>query len=473
MILYNKNNVNIAENDDELLVLEDDSELIDDRVKITASASLPPVPELESWKVAIVDDDPAVHQATKLALKTFIFENKPLTFLSAYSGAEAQQLIADRSDIAFIFLDVVMETNDAGLKVVRYIREELKNQNVQIILRTGQPGEAPEESVIIAYEINDYKLKTELTRQKLVTATISALRAYRNAIALEQQSAILTKTLRDLEKTQFQLIQSEKMSTLGYLIAGIAHEINNPLGWISGNLSLLEESVRDLLGIIKFYHQKFPEIGATVEELIDLEYLREDLPKMIASTKEGSNRLRYLSSSLNNFSKTNSPTKISFNLHEAIESAILILRHRLKANNTRPAIEVVKKYGNLPLVECFVGQINIVFMNLLSNAIDALKESNQGRSFEEIILNPNRITIQTAMQDEKHVVIRIRDNGLGMSEAVKQRAFDPLFTTKSAQKQTGLGLAIVHQIVVENHGGTIEVESSPGQGSEFAVILPV
>lgn len=472
MILYMNNNVN-PQTDDDFLVLEDDTESIAAKIANTTSESINSGPELESWKVAIVDDDPTVHQATKLALKNFTFEDKPLTFLSAYSGKEAQQLITNCPDIAFILLDVVMETNDAGLKVVRYIREQLNNHNVQIILRTGQPGEAPEESVIISYEINDYKLKTELTRQKLITATISALRAYRNAIALEKQAASLTKMLHDLEKAQFQLIQSEKLSTLGYLIAGIAHEINNPLGWISGNLNLLEESVRDLLQIIQFYQQKFPETGAKVEALIDLQYLRQDLPKLIASTKEGSNRLRYLSSSLNHFSNTNSANKIPFNLHEAIDSSLLILRHRLKANNAHPVIEVVKKYGNLPLVECLVGQINIVFMNLLSNAIDALKESNQGRSFEEIMVNPNRITIQTAMRDEKHAIVRIQDNGIGMSEAVKQKIFDPLFTTKSAQKRTGLGLAIVQQIVIEKHGGSIEVASSPGKGAEFAVILPV
>ncbi|MFB2897320.1 ATP-binding protein [Aerosakkonemataceae cyanobacterium BLCC-F50] len=456
----NNNQLLLDDENDDFLIVEDDTDLIDG--------------EVNAWKVAIVDDDPTVHQATKLALKNFAFENKSLNFLCAYSGSEAKQLIGENPDIAFILLDVVMETNDAGLQVVRYIREELNNQNIQIILRTGQPGEAPEESVIIAYKINDYKLKTELTRQKLITAVVSALRAYQNAIDLETQANNLAQALHTLEKTQLQLIQSEKMSTLGHLVTGIAYEINNPLGWISGNLSLLEESVTNLLHLVELQEQQCPSICADIKskiEEIDLEYLHNDLPKLISSTKEGIYRLRHLSSCLTTFSKTdNGATTV--NIHECIDSTLLILKHRLRANNYHPAIEVLKEYGNIPLVECFPGELNQVLMNLLNNAIDAVKESNRGRSFADIQANPNRITIQTAIKHETHIVIRIQDNGVGMSEVVKQQACEPFFTTKPAQGARGLGLAIVRQIVVEKHGGSIEVISSPGEGSEFAIVLP-
>jgi signal transduction histidine kinase len=460
MILDNNNQLMLDDENDDFLIVEDDTDLIDG--------------EVNAWKVAIVDDDPTVHQATKLALKNFAFENKSLNFLSAYSGREAKQLIGENPDIAFILLDVVMETNDAGLQVVRYIREELNNQNIQIILRTGQPGEAPEESVIIAYKINDYKLKTELTRQKLITAVISALRAYQNAIDLETQANNLAQALHTLEKTQLQLIQSEKMSTLGHLVTGIAYEINNPLGWISGNLSLLEESVTNLLQLVELHHQEFPNSCADIKSKIeetDLEYLHNDLPKLINSTKEGIYRLHHLSSCLTTFSKTDKGAT-TLNIHECIDSTLLILKHRLRANKYHPAIEVWKEYGNIPSVECFPGQLNQVLMNLLNNAIDAVKESNRGRSFADIQANPNRITIHTAIENEKHIVIRIQDNGVGMSEEVQQKAFEPFFTTKPAQGASGLGLAIARQIVVEKLGGSIEVKSSPPEGSEFAIVLP-
>jgi signal transduction histidine kinase len=464
MILDNNDNNELQSNDDndDFLILEDDTDLI--------------CAEVNAWKVAIVDDDANVHQATKLALKNFVFENKSLIFFSAYSGSEAKELAAKHPDIAFILLDVVMETNDAGLQVVQYIREELKNRNIQIILRTGQPGEAPEESIIVAYNINDYKLKTELTRQKLITAVISALRAYQNAIALETQANNLTQALHNLEKTQLQLIETEKMSSLGHLVTGIAYEINNPLGWISGNLSLLEESVTDLLHLVDSHHQICPNICDEVtSELkdIDLEYLHDDLPKLIASTKEGVDRLHQLSNGLRTFSRTKTSAKLPLNIHESIDCALLIIKHRLKGNKNHPTIEILKEYGNIPLGKCLSGQLNQVFMNLLNNAIDAVKESNQGRSFAEIQAHPNQITIQTAIEDETNIVIRIRDNGAGMPEAVKQQAFEPFFTTKSNNQASGLGLAIARQIVVEKHGGSIEVKSSPEVGSEFAIVLPI
>lgn len=477
MILHKDSLSSSLSSEEDLFLVEDEVIIdIDDTEAGQLDLNVKKSESTDVWKIAIVDDDATVHLATKLALKNLVFENKSLKFFSAYSISEAKQLIIDHPDIAFILLDVVMETNDAGLKIVRYIREELKNQTVQIILRTGQPGEAPEESVILAYDINDYKLKTELTRQKLITAVIAALRAYRNAIALKEQAAQLSQTLQTLERTQFQLIHSEKMSTLGNLVLGVVHEINNPLSWISGNLALLEEFVNQLLELTCCYQQLFAQDETKMDakvEAVDLEYLRQDLPDLIRSTKEGTDRLRRLSSSLQTFSKVETATKVPFNIHEGIESTLLLLKHRLRANGTRPAIEVIKDYGNIPLVECFPSQINQAFMHLLINAIDALKELNWGRSFEEIQSHPNQITIQTTLRDEQHIVIYIRDNGIGMSEAEKQRAFDALFTTKPVGQGTGLGLAIVRQIIVEKHGGSIDVVSSPGQGSTFIIKLPV
>jgi len=221
------------------------------------------------------------------------------------------------------------------------------------------------------------------------------------------------------------------------------------------------------------YQQEYPQPSAIIAseiETIDLEYIREDLPKVIGSMKLGINRISDISTSLRTFSRADQDYKVVCNLHEGIDSTILILKHRLKANESRPAIEVITEYGNLPQVECFPGQLNQVFMNLLANAIDALEESNQGRSFLDIQANPNRITIRTVLEDN-YVRICIADNGIGMTEAVKQSIFDHLFTTKNVGKGTGLGLAIARQIIVEKHGGQISVKSEVGKGTEFAIVI--
>ncbi|MEG4585823.1 AAA family ATPase [Microcoleus sp. MOSTC5] len=283
--------------------------------------------------------------------------------------------------------------------------------------------------------------------------------------------------LNDLKQMQLQLVQNEKMSALGNLVAGVAHEINNPVGFIAGNLEPAQDYIKDLFGLIDLYQKKLPHPDAEIVseiEAIDLEYVRQDLPKLIDSMNLGVERIRGISTSLRTFSRADRDYKVPFNIHEGIDSTILILKHRLKGNDDRPEIEVVKQYGNLPAVECFPGQLNQVFMNILANAIDALESSNQGRSFSEIKANPNRITISsTQKKNQEWVTIGISDNGIGMNQEVKERIFDHLFTTKIVGKGTGLGLAIARQIVVEKHMGELEVNSALHQGTEFVIRLPV
>ncbi|MEG4456169.1 response regulator [Microcoleus sp. N9_A1] len=293
---------------------------------------------------------------------------------------------------------------------------------------------------------------------------------------LKQQKQNLEQALEKLQRTQMQLVQSEKMSALGNLVAGVAHEINNPVGFISGNIKPAVDYIQDVFGLLELYQQEYPNVSDVIQdeiEAIDLDYIRDDLPKLIDSMKLGVQRICDISTSLRTFSRADQDYKVPFNVHEGIESTILILKHRLKANEHRPAIDVVTDYGNLPQIECFPGQLNQVFMNLLANAIDALEESSQGRSFVAIAANPNCIKVRIGRSGDRHIKITIADNGAGMTEAVKQRIFDHLFTTKAVGKGTGLGLAIARQIVVEKHGGTIDVNSHEGEGSEFVIVLPV
>ncbi|MGB3651661.1 MAG: ATP-binding protein [Rivularia sp. (in: cyanobacteria)] len=457
-------NLNFSETDDDILIFE--SEETDNTAINT--------PKIEAWKIIIVDDEPTVHQVTQLALKNFTFDGKALTIFSAYSSQEAKELIAAHPDTALILLDVVMDSNDAGLQVVKYIRDELKNKRIRIILRTGQPGDAPEESVIINYDINDYKLKVELTRQKLITTTVAALRSYRDLMVIEEQSIQLTEALETLQKNQLQLVQSEKMSALGNLVAGIAHEINNPIGFVAGNLKVAREYISNLFELIdlyqKYYPNPEPEIEFQIEE-IDLEYLRDDLPKLFNSLKVGSERIRNISTSLRSFSRADTEHKTPVNIHEGIDSTILILKHRLKSSESQPEIKVIKNYGDLPLIECYCGQLNQVFMNLLANAVDALEESNVGKTFAEIEANPNQIIITTLIEDNK-IIIKIADNGLGIPEKIKQRIFENLFTTKSVGKGTGLGLSIAREIIVDKHNGSLTFNSEVGR-TEFLIQLPV
>ncbi|MEH2339410.1 trifunctional serine/threonine-protein kinase/ATP-binding protein/sensor histidine kinase [Nostoc sp.] len=290
----------------------------------------------------------------------------------------------------------------------------------------------------------------------------------------QENTQQLEHSLTNLQQMQLQLVQSEKMSALGNLVAGVAHEINNPVGFIAGNIQPAVNYIEDLFRLLDLYQQKFPNPGGEIEKeiaVIDLEYLREDLPKLISSMKLGVDRIWSISNSLRTFSRADTEHKVTFNIHEGIDSAILILKHRLKASELHPDIQVVKQYGDISLVKCFPGQLNQVFMNLLANAIDALEESNLGRNFHEI---NNKIEIKTSLnQDKHHVLIDIQDNGMGMSDKVKEKIFDHLFTTKSVGKGTGLGLAIARQIIVEKHGGTLEVNSVKGEGTEFVIQIPI
>ncbi|MFN6475005.1 ATP-binding protein [Nostoc sp. DedQUE07] len=290
------------------------------------------------------------------------------------------------------------------------------------------------------------------------------------------QAEQLNQVLHNLKQTQAQLIQTEKMSSLGQLVAGVAHEINNPLNFIYGNLTHVSEYTLGLLELVELYQQSnahsTPEVQAHIEA-IDLDFMVEDLPKILISMKMGANRIREIVLSLRNFSRLDEADMKPVNIHEGIDSTLLILQNRFKQTSGNAGIEIVKEYGDIPLVECYAGQLNQVFMNLIGNAIDALDSYNSKRTLEDIETKPSQIVIRTQLRNLDRIAVKIADNGPGMTEAVKQRLFDPFFTTKAAGKGTGLGLAISAQIVTEKHNGAIWCISEPGQGAEFWVEIPI
>ncbi|MEG4860593.1 AAA family ATPase [Microcoleus sp. K1-B6] len=321
-------------------------------------------------------------------------------------------------------------------------------------------------------------LENNLTVGAFTSDRIEVLNLLASQAAISLENARLyqesQQAFTDLKQAQIKIVQSEKMSALGNLVAGVAHEINNPVGFLVGNIQPALDYIKDLFGLLDLYEQKYPQLDPEIQEEIeniDLEYIREDLPKLVDSMREGVKRIRDISTSLRTFSRADTNYPVACNIHDGIDSTIMILKHRLKANDTRPEIKVIREYGNLPPVECYAGQLNQVFMNLLGNAIDALDESNQGQPYAEIV---NEITIKTDInRDKKQAIICIKDNGVGMSEAVREKIFDELFTTKEVGKGTGLGLPIARQIVVEKHGGTIEVNSVLREGTEFTILLPM
>ncbi|WP_208821709.1 ATP-binding protein [Tolypothrix sp. PCC 7910] len=293
---------------------------------------------------------------------------------------------------------------------------------------------------------------------------------------VEERTAELKTALTQLQRTQAQVIQGEKMSSLGQLVAGVAHEINNPVNFIHGNITHLNEYTKDLLRMIYLYQERHPEDDAEIQALaeeIDLEFLTEDMQKMLSSMKMGTDRIRSIVLSLRNFSRIDEAEFKAVNIHEGIESTLLILQHRLKEKPEHPAIEVIRDYGDLPPIECYPGKLNQVFMNILVNAIDALDEVNSKRTYEENQQNPSQITIRTSVSNAQWVEIAIADNGPGIPEQVKNRIFDPFFTTKAVGKGTGMGMAISYQIIKEKHSGKLECFSTFGQGTEMKIQIPI
>ncbi|QKQ77877.1 HAMP domain-containing histidine kinase [Nostoc sp. TCL240-02] len=311
-----------------------------------------------------------------------------------------------------------------------------------------------------------------------------ATETYRAAAALQkannelerkvlERTSELRKALLDLQKTQAQLVHSEKMSSLGQMVAGIAHEINNPVSFIAGNLRYANQYINDLLNLIAVFQEQYPQINPTIEakiKSIELEYLCDDLPKLMASMSTGSERITDIVLGLRNFSRLDEAKIKSVDIHEGIDNTLMILNHQLTLPNKLPDIQVVKDYGQLPKISCYANQLNQVFMNIINNAIYALKDNMQ---YWESANKIPTIQIKTLVVDNERLFISIKDNGSGMKSEIQEQIFNPFFTTKPVGQGTGLGLSISHQIIVEKHQGKLNCISALGKGTEFQIEIPI
>ncbi|MUG96363.1 AAA family ATPase [Scytonema sp. UIC 10036] len=410
------------------------------------------------------------------------------------------QLLVQQTPLAVVEWDTniqVTDWNPAAERIFGYTKQEALGRHFQFLIPERIQAQMKQIGInILSHQGGNYSINENVTKDgktiicawynnplvstdgELIGVASLADDITKQKVAeaqLQQKAEELETALQELQQAQLQIVQSEKMSALGNLVAGIAHEMNNPLGFISASLQQAKPTIADLVKHLKLYQENLPSPSEEIldhAEEIDLDYTLEDLPKIIDSMTMACNKLKNISTSIRTFSRADRDYKVPFHIHEGIDSTILILKHRLKANEQRPAIEVITDYGNLPQISCFPGQLNQVFMNILANAIDALDESNTGRSFAEIQALPNRIIIKTK-SDKKWITIIIADNGIGMSKEVQQRIFDHLFTTKGVGKGTGLGLAIARQIVEETHNGKLKCNSVLGEGTEFFIEIPL
>ncbi|MEH1938367.1 MAG: response regulator [Nostoc sp.] len=296
-------------------------------------------------------------------------------------------------------------------------------------------------------------------------------------VKLQEKNFLLQQALDNLKASQVKQIQNEKMVALGQLVAGLAHEINNPISFIYGNLQYAGQYVQDLVNMIEVYQQEYPKPTPKIQQIaknIDLNFIIKDLQNLIGAMYRGSDRIREIVLALQHFSRHDEAEMKRVNIHEDIENTLVMLQHRLREAADRPAIVVVKDYGNLPLVTCYTSELNQVFMHLLNNAIDAIEEGVENQSPTPYSLLPTpQIWIHTEVTDLNMVKIAIADNGPGIEESLRSRLFDPFFTTKSVGKGSGLGLSISYQIIVQKHRGNITCTSSVGKGAEFAIEIPI
>ena len=439
-------------------------------------------------KILFVDDEPDLESLICQKFRKKIRTGEYQVFF-ARNGVEALSKLREQPDIDMVLTDINMPVMD-GMALLAKLNELVTLVKTVVIsaygdlanIRKAMNGGAfdfltkPIDFQDLEITINKTLCHVQQLKEN-ERARQEREDKLRQSEAREREKAIqLELALQNLQRTQSQLIQTEKMSSLGQLIAGIAHEINNPVNFIYGNLTYVNNYTHQLLSLITLYQQydahKYPEIEALIKQ-IELEFIQEDMPKMLYSMKLGAERIRQIVLTLRNFSRLDEAEMKPVNIHEGIDSTLVILQSQLKAKPNSSSIQVIQEYGDLPKIECYAGQLNQVFMNLLSNAIYALNHYDRESSPEQIKNEPRTITIASSMLNREWVRISFKDNGPGMTSDVTNRLFNPFFTTKPLGDGTGLGLSISYQIVVEKHGGDLKCFSQPYRGAEFVIEIPI
>ncbi|MBW4616621.1 MAG: response regulator [Desmonostoc vinosum HA7617-LM4] len=435
----------------------------------------------ENTTILIVDDNP-----TNLKVLSNAIAHSGCEILVSIDGESAIEQ-AQYAQPDLILLDVMMSGID-GFQTCQKLKNNSATQDIPVIFLTALSDKFDKvQGLLIGgvdYITKPFQVEEVLARIQVqlklryLTKQLEAQNRHLDQ-RVEERTKELSQALNKLKQSQLQLIQSEKLSSLGQLVAGIAHEINNPLSFIVGNFEFINNYLSALINHLQLYHQHYPNPNIDIVEnanFIELEQLIQDTPHIISSINTGLARISNISSSLRTFSRIDISNKILFDIHEGIDSTLIILSHRLKYNQQRSQIEVIKNYSNLPLVECYPEQINQVFMNLLANAIDALDENSQNLLDRKLNNNNmiNTITITTGFnEDKKSVSINFKDNAMGVPLEIQEHIFEQFFTTKPRGKGTGLGLSISRQIIEEKHNGSMKCFSVLGEGTEFLVEIPV
>ncbi len=412
--------------------------------------------------ILVVDDTP-----DNIRLLSIMLLEEGYNVRKALSGQMA--LTAVKTVLPdLILLDISMPGMN-GYEVCKLLKEDTQTRSVPVIFLSALDDVIDK---VKAFRVGAVDYITKPFQVEEVLARIQTHLTLRNLqTQLQVQNVQLKQALGDLKNAQSQLVQKEKMAALGQLVAGIAHEINNPISFISGNIAPAREYIQNLLNLVALYQREYPNPTLALQKAIqeiDLDFLVSDLQKLIHSMQTGAERIRTVILALQIFSRLNESDIKPVDIHEGIDSTLLLLQHRLKQEGKRRAIKIVKDYGNLPRVTCYASQFNQVFLNLLDKAIDAL-ELNAVQDFLPTIW------IGTELMTSETVKIRIKDNGIGMSEEMRSSLFDPYFTTNTLgiDQETGLGLLTSYQIIVEKHKGRLTCHSSPKEGTEFVIEIPV